>query len=247
MLKAVVIEDEKTSRETLVNYITKYCNNVTIVGEAYDVKSGLLVIKKYQPDIVYLDIEMPFGNGFDLLEQVPELNFETIFVTAYSNYAIKAFNSSAAFYLLKPVDIEELIRSTDSVSKRINSEKNIQHTKVLLENIQSENKQLKKIVLPTMDGFEIVKVNEIIRCKADNNYTEIYLLNGKNHIISKTLKFYEDLLKEMDFVRVHKTHLVNIQYVKKYTKGKGGFATMQDGAEVEVSSSKKENFMKFFK
>jgi two-component system LytT family response regulator len=98
-----------------------------------------------------------------------------------------------------------------------------------------------------MDGFEIVKVNEIIRCKADNNYTEIYLLNGKTHIISKTLKFYEDLLKEMDFVRVHKTHLVNIQYVKKYTKGKGGFATMQDGAEVEVSSSKKENFMRFFK
>ena len=247
MLKAVVVEDEKTSRETLIGYITKYCDNVKVVGEANDVKTGLLIIKKLQPDIVYLDIEMPFGNGFDLLEQVPVINFETIFVTAYSDYAIKAFNSSAAFYLLKPVDIDELVSSTESVGKRVIAKKNTKHTNVLLENIQSENKQLQKIVLPTMDGFEIVKVNEIIRCKADNNYTEIYLLNGKKHIISKTLKFYEDLLKEMDFVRVHKTHLVNIQYVKKYTKGKGGFATMQDGSEVEVSSSKKENFMKFFK
>ena len=149
--------------------------------------------------------------------------------------------------MLKPVDIDELVSSTESVGKRVIAKKNTKHTNVLLENIQSENKQLQKIVLPTMDGFEIVKVNEIIRCKADNNYTELYLLNGKKHIISKTLKFYEDLLKEMDFVRVHKTHLVNIQYVKKYTKGKGGFATMQDGSEVEVSSSKKENFMKFFK
>ena len=139
----------------MVNYITKYCNNVTIVDGEYDVKNRLLLIKKYQRDIVYLDLEMPFGNGFDLLEQIPEVNFETIFVIAYSNYAIKAFNSSAAFYLLKPVDIEVLISSTDSVSKRINSEKNIQHTKVLFENIQSENKQLKKIVLPTMDGFEV--------------------------------------------------------------------------------------------
>lgn len=247
MLKAVVVEDEKASRETLVSYINKYCENVTVVGEGENVQTGLAAIKRCKPDIVYLDIEMPFGNGFDLLEQVEDINFETIFVTAYSNYAIKAFNSSAAFYLLKPVDIEELIEATVSVSKSIVAQKDKLHTKVLLENIQSENKQLTKLVLPTLEGFEIVKVNEIIRCKADDNYSEIYLTSGQKFVISKTLKFYEDLLKEMDFVRVHKSHLINIQYVKKYTKGKGGFATMNDGAEIEVSSSKKETFLSYFK
>lgn len=247
MLKAVVVEDEKASRETLISYIDKYCENVKVVGEGENVQTGLAAIKRCKPDIVYLDIEMPFGNGFDLLEQVDDINFETIFVTAYSNYAIKAFNSSAAFYLLKPVDIEELIEATNSVAKSINLQKDKLHTKVLLENIQSENKQLTKLVLPTLEGFEIVKVNEIIRCKADDNYTEIYLINGHKFVISKTLKFYEDLLKEMDFVRVHKSHLVNIQYVKKYTKGKGGFATLTDGTEIEVSSSKKETFLSFFR
>lgn len=247
MLKAVVVEDEKASRETLISYINKYCENVTVVGEGENVQTGLAAIKRCKPDIVYLDIEMPFGNGFDLLEQVGDITFETIFVTAYSNYAIKAFNSSAAFYLLKPVDIEELIQATTAVSKSINSQKDKLHTKVLLENIQSENKQLTKLVLPTLEGFEIVKVNEIIRCKADDNYSEIYLTNGQKYVISKTLKFYEDLLKEMDFVRVHKSHLINIQYVKKYTKGKGGFATLNDGTEIEVSSSKKETFLSYFK
>lgn len=247
MLKAVVVEDEKTSRETLINYIEKYCDGVQVVGEGEDVPSGIAAIKKHQPDIVYLDIEMPYGNGFDLLEQVGDVSFETIFVTAYSNYAIKAFNSSAAFYLLKPVDIEELINATAQVKESVESNLHQTHTKVLLENIQSENKQLTKLVLPLLDGFEIIKVKDIVRCKANDNYTEIFLLDGKKFTISKTLKFYEDLLKDLDFVRVHKSHLINIQYVKKYTKGKGGFATLIDGSEVEVSSTKKESFLRYFK
>ncbi|MFB6343119.1 LytR/AlgR family response regulator transcription factor [Saccharicrinis sp. FJH62] len=246
-LKAVIVEDEMASRETLSTYLDNYCPDVQVLAEADSIKNGLEIIKKHKPDVVFLDIEMPYGNAFDLLEQIPEINFEIVFVTAYSNYAIKALNLSASYYILKPVSIDELIKAIEKIkANKSNSELSI-HSKILLDNIQEVNRPNHKIVLPTLNGFEIVHVRDIIRCQANDNFTEFYLKDKQKKLISRTLKFYEELLTDFDFVRVHKSHLINFQYVSKYIKGKGGQIEMADGSVVDVSVSKKAEFLDRFK
>jgi len=247
MLTAVIVEDEAASRETLEAYIKKYCQEVKLLGSADSVKSGFELIKKYNPDIVFLDIEMPHGNAFDLLEQVENINFATIFVTAFSNYAIKALNFSASYYILKPIDIDELIKAIVKVKEEKKKNAHFLQTKVLIENIQSESKQSQKLVLPLIEGFEVVKVGDIIRCKANNNFTYFYFKADSKQLICRTLKFYEDLLCEYDFVRVHKSHLVNMQHIKRYKKGKGGQLVMNDDSVVDVSANKKKDLMLKFK
>lgn len=245
-LKAVIIDDEEASRVTLRNYLTKYCEEVDILGEADGVKTGIELIENAQPDLVFLDVEMPYGNGFDLLEQIPEINFETIFVTAFSHYAVKAFNFSAAHYILKPIDIDELVDAVERVRELKKENSGYSHTSVLLENLKLEGKQLQKVVLPMIDGFEVVKVKDIIRCKANDNFTDFFLADGSTRMICRTLKFYENVLTEFDFVRVHKSHMINLNYVKKYLKGKGGQVEMSDGSVVDVSASKKQNLLDKF-
>lgn len=247
ILKAVIIEDEKASRETLINYLGKYCPDVNVVGEAANVKEGIVQIEKLSPDVIFLDVEMPYGNAFDLLSQVKEINFETIFVTAYSNYAVQALNFSAAYYLLKPVDIDELIKAVSKIRENASRNKEFLNAKVLVENIKIENKQLQKVVLPLIDGFEVVRVNEIIKCEADNNFTRFYLVGGRKVLICRTLKFYETLLEQYDFVRVHKSYLINIQHIQQYKKGKGGEVLMTGGLSVDVSPSHKDSLMAKFK
>lgn len=246
-LKAIIVEDELASRETLTSYLIKYCPNVELIDEADSVKSGLEVIKKHKPDVVFLDIEMPFGNAFDLLEQIEKVDFEVVFVTAYSNYAIQALNMSASYYILKPISIDELVKAVEKITQKSTEQEMPVHSKVLLENIQAVNKHNHKIVLPQLNGFDVVKINDIIRCQANDNFTEFYLTNGTKKLISRTLKFYEDLLKDFDFVRIHKSHLINIQYVVKYLKGKGGQVEMTDGSVVDVSVNQKASFLEKFK
>jgi two-component system, LytTR family, response regulator len=246
MLKAIIIEDELASRETLRNYIAKYCHDVSVLAEAGDIKEGLVAIKKFSPDLVFLDVEMPYGNAFDLLEQVEDITFETIFVTAFSNYAIQALNFSASYYILKPVDIDELIKAVDKIKEAVSKNRELIHTKILIDNIKIENKQLQKIVLPLIDGFEVVRVHDILRCEANDNFTCFYLLNGKKQLICRTLKFYENLLADFDFIRVHKSHLVNLQYIKQYKKGKGGQVIMEDGKAVDVSADRKKSLLEKF-
>ena len=190
---------------------------------------------------------MPYGNAFDLLEQFEEITFETVFVTAFSSYAVQALNFSAAYYLLKPVDIEELIKAVGKIKESVLRNKALIHTKVLIENIKIENKQLQKIVLPLIDGWEVVHVNEIIRCEADDNFTRFHLVNGRKVLICRTLKFYETLLENYDFIRVHKSHMVNFQYIQQYKKGKGGQVIMCDGSSVDISPNRKEALMGKFK
>lgn len=245
-LKAIIIEDEEVSREVLRNYISTYCQNVELLGEANNIQSGEELINKHNPDIVFLDIEMPFGNGFDLLENLDDIKFEVIFITAFSDYAIKAINLSASSFLLKPIDIDELITAVDKV--QLKKEKNIENvsTKILAENIKAINNKEQKIVLPQMDGFEVVKMKHIIRAEAADNYTILYLENGKKHTMSKTLKFYENLLSGYGFLRTHKSHLLNTDHIVKYKKGKVGEAIMSDGSSVLVSSNSKKELMTFF-
>lgn len=246
MLKAVIIDDEQDSRESLAGYVQKYCDDVVVVGFGQNVETGIAAIKEFAPDIVFLDVEMPYGNAFDLLEKFDEITFETIFVTAFSDYAIKALNFSASYYLLKPVDIDELVSAIDKIKKERAKNEVSFHTKILIENIQNANKQLHKIILPLADGFEIVRVNEIVRCQANDNLTDFHLKDGRKLIICRTLKHYEELLKEFGFMRVHRSHLINLEYVTKYTKGKGGYITLENGTHVDVSSTAKKGFIERF-
>lgn len=245
-LKAIIIEDEEVSREILTNYISTYCPTIELVGEASNIETGEKLIAKENPDIVFLDIEMPYGNGFDLLERIKNINFEVIFITAYSNYAIKALNLSASSYILKPIDIDELVVSVEKIVKSKEKKETFSSTRVLAENIKAISNKDQKIVIPQMDGFEVVKISDIIRAEASDNYTVLYLVNGKKYMLSKTLKFYEDLLTEFGFLRTHKSHLLNLSQVVKYKKGKVGQAIMVDESVVLVTAKSRKEFMKYF-
>src|SRR5688572_6797954 len=216
MIKAVIVDDEKDSRQILANYLNKYCPDVTVCGFGESVSTGLDAIKKHQPDIVFLDIEMPYGNGFDLLEKCTDFTFETVFVTAFDNYAIQALNQSAAYYLLKPIDIDELIKAVEKIKKERAAENPVTHAKVLLNNIRQEGHQ--KIMLPTLEGFEIVPISTILYGEADDNFTKFYLESGPPLMICRTLKYFEDVLGTHKFFRIHRSFLINPEHVVRYSK-----------------------------
>lgn len=240
-LNALIVEDEANSREILQSYLSKYCKNVTVKGEAASVQEALQLINKNKLDLVFLDVEMPYGNAFDLLDQLPDRIFETVFVTAYNQYAMDALNNHAAYYLMKPINIDELIKAVDYVSE-IKTKENALEDTIL-------NAQLPgvegKITLPQQDGFQVLNVADILYCKADDNYTEIYLEN-KRILVSKTLKYFEEALSQFPFARIHKSYLVNVNEVIKYRKGKGGSVVVSNGKELLVSASKKKDLLAYF-
>ncbi|MFK7899960.1 MAG: LytR/AlgR family response regulator transcription factor [Cyclobacteriaceae bacterium] len=245
-LKAILVDDEQDSRDILSNYLKKYCPDVDLLATCDSVKTGLEAITTHQPDVVFLDIEMPYANGFDLLDQVNEITFETVFVTAYDNYAIKALNQSAAYYLLKPIDIDELVAAVEKIQTERSKPDYVEHAKVLLENIKGQPNNLAKLMLPTLEGFEVVKPEEILYCEADNNFTKFHLVSNRQLLICRTLKYFEEILSNHQFVRVHRSHMINLDYVVRYTKGKGGYVTLENGAELEVAPKKKSEFLEAF-
>ncbi|WP_242134386.1 LytR/AlgR family response regulator transcription factor [Aestuariivivens marinum] len=242
-LNAIIVEDEETSREILKNYLKKYCPNVTVLGEAANVDEALVLIRNNDLDLVFLDVEMPYGNAFDLLEKVGDVNFETIFVTAYNHYAIEALNVHASYYLMKPISIDELIKAVDYVTEIKIKEEALQN-QVLVPKTSTVNG---KITIPQLDGFEVIDTSVILYCKADDNYTEIYLKNNKKKLVSKTLKYFEEALVNASFARVHKSYLVNVNEVVKYQKGKGGSVVLSNGKELMVSASRKSELLAYFK
>lgn len=240
-LKAIIVEDEETSRAILCNYVTKYCPKVTLVGEAENIAQALELIKQNELDLVFLDVEMPFGNAFDLLEQVPDRTFETVFVTAYDHYAIDALNAHASYYLLKPISIDKLIEAVDYVAEIKEKENSLQDAV-----LQPKQKVVTgKITIPVQNGFEVLLIADILYCQADDNYTNIYLTDGKK-LVSKTLKYFEEILKPSGFARVHKSYLVNANAIVEYRKGKGGSVILTTGKEVMVSPSRKKELLSFF-
>ncbi|NER09473.1 two component transcriptional regulator, LytTR family [Muriicola jejuensis] len=234
-LKAVIIDDEMSSRQILRNYLGEYCGQVHIAGEAGTVAEGLDLILRVRPQLLFLDVEMPFGNAFDLLDELPERDFETVFVTAYSQYAMEALNQHAAYYLMKPIDIDELIRAVAYVEEVIQKENRLKDRILSSRSPKAEG----KITLPQQDGFQVLDVSEILYCKADDNYTEIHL-PGRKILVSKTLKYFEEALADFPFVRIHKSFLVNINEVVRYKKGKGGSVLLSNGKELMVSASRKK-------
>jgi two-component system LytT family response regulator len=240
-LRTIIVEDEKTSRDILKNYLAKYCPKVEVLGEAANVDEALVLIRNHELDLVFLDVEMPYGNAFDLLDKVGDRTFETVFVTAYNNYAIDALNAHASYYLLKPIAIDKLIDAVDYVHE-IKTKENLLENTVLHPVIKHVSG---KITIPVQNGFEVLNVEDILYCQADDNYTNIYI-GDKKKLVSKTLKYFEVALKENGFARVHKSYLVNVNVITAYKKGKGGSVVLSSGKEIMVSPSKKKDLLAFF-
>lgn len=240
MIKAVIIDDEKKSRETLFFLLERYCPKVNVVGQADGYISGISAIKNTNPDVIFLDIQMPDGNGFKLLEDIGNINFDVIFTTAYDQYAIKAIKYSALDYLLKPIvpdDLKAAVEKVESKKTSVDARTNINF---LLENIKNNNTDFKKIVLSTSEGMYVVEIKNIIRCESDDYYTTFFMEDGKKVVVSKTIKVIEELLEDYNFLRPHRSHLINIIHIKNYNKTDGGTVIMSDGSQIPVSRRKKE-------
>lgn len=242
-IRTIIVEDEQKSREMLAGLIEKGCPQLTVVGLARDVKEGVDMIRQQKPDLVFLDISMPDGSGFDLLEQVHGQKFELIFATASDAHAIKAIKYSACDYLLKPIDIDELRLAVDRVVNKRQSTPNMDNLQFLIQHLRKADENYQKITLPTGNAYEIVNIRDIIRCEADGSYTTFYLNDKRKLLISAGLKHYEELLPESEFIRVHHHHLINMNHVVRFLKEDGGYAVMSDGSRIEISRRKKETFM----
>ena len=243
MIKAIIIEDEKMSRETLRRLLEKYCPTVEVVSEADGYRKGLEEIRKHHPDVIFLDIQMPDGSGFRLLEEMGEVDFEIIFTTAFDQFAIKAIKYSALDYLLKPIIPQDLIESVIRVEKKKAENMKKRSLELLPDYDQEQELRSKKIVLSTSEMIHVISVDDITRCESDNYYTYFYFVDGRKLLVSKTLKENEELLSQHNFIRPHKSHLINIKYIKSYIRQEGGYILMTDGTRIPVSRRKKDKIM----
>ena len=239
-IRTVIVDDDKASLLTLKTLLNKYFPAISIVGEAQNVADAVSTIKKEDPELVFLDISMPDGEGFDVIEKTPGMNFEVIFITAYDQYAVKAFEFSALHYLVKPVTTEGLTHAVARY-KELKSDENLDDKiTVLKDSLKSKNE---KIIIPSSDGLNVVRLKDIVRLEADDVYTYFYLLGGEKLVASRPLNNYEKILDDLPFSRIHAKHLINLIYINRYVKGKGGSVIMEDGSEVEVSVRKKAAFL----
>jgi two-component system LytT family response regulator len=239
MIKAILIDDEKHCRETLAIQLEKYCPQVKLLAECSSAVEGLQAITDFDPHVVFLDVEMPLMNGFEMLGQLPSIPFELIFTTGYDAYAIKAIRFSALDYLLKPIDKDELIKAVGKISPQRQSHLS-QQLDILLEKLSNKPVALQKIALPTLEGYELVPIVNIIQCESDGNYTYVHLKEGKKFLVSRTLKEIEELLEGHSFLRIHHSHLINLNEIVRYVRGEGGYVVMSDKTSVNVSRSRKD-------
>ena len=244
-IKSVIVEDELAAREVLKNYLSKYCPQVEVIGEAQNIKEAVPLLHELQPQLVFLDVEMPFGNAFDVLEACKELHFETIFVTAFSEYSLRALNQSAAYYLLKPISIEELIVAVNKVQHHILNHEIFNRNQIIVANFKEAKPEKQQVILPTLEGFEVVKMEEIVRLRGNGNFTDIHLADGSKKMVCRFLKHFDELL-DFPFMRVHKSHIINLNFVKSYHKSLGGYVMLFDDTEVEISPNYKEEFLRKF-
>ncbi len=246
MIKAILIDDEVHCLDTLSILLSDYCPDVAVVGQCMSAKQGVAAVAEHQPSLVFLDIEMPVMNGFEFLEQFKEISFAIIFTTSYDQYAIKAIRFSALDYLLKPIDPKELIAAVRKVQTQKILPAPVQF-QILTSQVKNKDGGFNKIAIPTIDGFELIPAEQVVRCEADNNYTHLFLKNKDKIVGCRTLKEMEEQLSDFKyFIRVHNSYLVNLNEVTKYVRGEGGYLVMTDGSIVNVSRSRKEALLKFF-
>ncbi|MBI5540817.1 MAG: response regulator transcription factor [Bacteroidia bacterium] len=242
MIKAIIIDDIEQARITLKKDLQVYASDVIVIGEANGVVEGAKLLKTTCPDVLFLDIQMQDGSGFDLLDILKDIPFKIIFITASDAHAIKAFRYAAIDYLLKPVDPDELIAALDKFrNQKLNENEKY---KLLNESLKNNYKPHERLALHTQDKIHIVNINDIIRCESNVNYTEFYFNNGKKLLVTKTLKDFEDLLNDQGFYRVHQSHLINTKFIKEFIKTDGGYLLMTDGSNVPVSTRKRPEVMK---
>jgi two-component system LytT family response regulator len=244
MIRTVLIDDEIDSIKVLQRLLDAYCPEVMVVGKADGVETALHAIQTTRPDLVILDIEMTHGNAFDLLNQLQPIEFQVIFVTAFDNYAIRAFKYSAVDYLLKPVDIDELRGAVDRVTRKVQGKSFVDQMETLLYNVETFQLTQQKMAVPTLTGLVFIPIKDIMRFEAKGSYTSIYLTNGEEIIATRNIKEYEDLLPDAIFCRVHNSHIINLHKIQKYHKGRGGYIIMEDGSNIEVASRRREEFLR---
>jgi len=244
MIRAVIIDDEKAAIERLTELLLQYSNgDISLVGSAQGVEEGIDCLLKTQPDLVFLDIEIGYESGFDLLRGFRHPTFSVVFTTAYEQYALQAIKFSALDYLLKPIDPDDLLRAIAKKKATLHLPSLLLDFDVLLNNFKLLKQGISKIMVPTLQGFELLNTTEIIRCQSDINYTTIYLVNKRQILVAKTIKEFENLLTQHQFYRIHQSHLVNLNYIKSYHKGKGGSVILQDGVELPVATRRKDDFL----
>ncbi|TXI86846.1 MAG: response regulator transcription factor [Crocinitomicaceae bacterium] len=241
-MKALIIDDEKRTRELIAKMIESFDLGIETFPIGESVETGIKAIDQVRPDLVFLDIQMPDGTGFDLLKMIPQKNFEVIFITAHEEFAIKAIKFSALDYILKPVDTDDLKEAVLRAINTIDHKKEESQFEALNQNMQPTQKR--RLVLKTQESVHVVDLDKIIRCEADRNYTSFFLTEGKKILVSKTLKDYETLLTGHNFLRVQQSHLINLDFVDRYDKGNGGSVVMKDGSEVPLSPAKRDIFFK---
>jgi two-component system LytT family response regulator len=250
MITAILIDDDNNLRAGMKSLLSRFAPEIKIIGEADSVKTGTELVLKSMPQVVFLDIHLGDGSGFDLLEEVNKigkLNSQIVFITAHEQYAIKAFRFSALDFLLKPVDPDELQKVINKLKTVLDKNDSVAHIDLLLENIRKKVDNFKRIALSTSDGIHLFEISDIIRCESEDNYTKFYIKNNKPILISKTLKEYEDLLTEHGFERIHQSHLINLSYLKSYIKKDGGYVVMADNSHLPISQRKKDRLQELIK
>lgn len=244
MITAVLIDDDENLRIGMRALLERFAPNIKIMGEGDSVESGYEILNVLMPQVVFLDIQLNDGTGFDILEKLKQKNGEIktniVFITAHEQYAIKAFRFSALDFLLKPVDPDDLQKVIAKIHAEIEKNNSFSHIDLLLENIRKKVDNFKRIALSNSDGIHLFEINDIIRCESEDNYTKFFIKNSKPVLISKTLKEYEELLSEHGFERIHQSHLINLNYLKSYIKKDGGYVIMQDDSHLPISQRKKE-------
>jgi two-component system, LytTR family, response regulator len=245
MINAVIIDDEKHSIEMLEWLLKTYCPDVTILATCQSGEAGLQALSTLTPDLVFMDIEMPKMNGFDVLDQVGEKSFEIVFITAYDTFAVKAFKYAAINYLLKPVDPDDLVLTINRVKEKKTKTENGQ-VELLFQSLLKKNTPIERIALSTHDGLIFVQTSDIMYCKAESNYTHVQLIHGKKILVAKTLKEIDETLSGKDFFRVHASYLVNINHISKFVRGDGGYIVMPDDTQITISRNKRDEFFQLF-
>ena len=247
-IKTVIVEDEVSAREVLRTYIAKYCPQLEIAGEASNCNDAIRILHEMRPQLVFLDVEMPFGNAFDVLEGCHDIYFETIFATAFSEYSLRALNQSAAYYLLKPISIEELIQAVNKVQQHIFRNEIFNRNQILAENFREPKPERQRIILPTLEGFEVERLDDILRFQGNGNFTNVYFRRKikSKKMVCRLLKYFDELLS-YPFLRVHKSHIINVNAVKSYLKSSGGLIVLEDDTEIEISAAYKADFLSLFK
>ena len=251
MITTILIDDDQNLRNGMKMLLERYAPELSIIGEADSVESGVDAMRSLQPQVVFLDIQLGDGTGFDILESIANQNGKSsshiVFITAHEQYAIKAFRFSALDFLLKPVDPEELKKVIEKIKGVLDKNVDYAHIDLLLENIRKKVDNFKRIALSTAEGIHLFEFSDIIRCESEDNYTTFYIKNNKPIVISKTLKEYEDLLTEHGFERIHQSHLINLSYLKSYIKKDGGYVVMADNSNLPISQRKKERLQEILK